>query len=157
MIGSVIGNDSQVQDEPRSTGSRMIRKTSREDWTRDRERHAQRGRPAERTVQEQRERSRSHDHDAGPAEAPTSVVSDSVVEDVTEALLNEIIEVFLVGNARTKEVKWSSLPEKVRVLFRAAMEKEWAKWEQFRATIPVTDTMLQKLPLNRKSSVPDGY
>ena len=59
--------------------------------------------------------------------------------------MNEIIEVFLVGNARTKEVKWSSLPERVRVLFRAAMEEEWAKWEQFRATIPVTDTMLQKL------------
>ena len=124
--------------QARSVGRRMVRKTSREDWERQRR---GRGREEERSAPEPRERSRTPEEER---EAPAAS------DDDTEALLNEIIEVLLVGNSRSKEVKWSTLPEKVRSLFRVAMEKEWSKWEQFRATIPVNETMLMKLPPEQK-------
>ena len=47
-------------------------------------------------------------------------------------------------------MRWSTLPESVRKLFRIAMDKEWSKWEQFKATTPVNDKMLSDLPPGQK-------
>ena len=54
--------------------------------------------------------------------------------------------VLLVGNAKGKELLWSEMTVAQRKQFLLAMNKEWAKWTQFRATIPCPKKVLDKYP-----------
>ena len=52
----------------------------------------------------------------------------------------------MVGNAKGKELLWSEMTVAQRKQFLLAMNKEWAKWTQFRATIPCPKKVLDKYP-----------
>ena len=55
-------------------------------------------------------------------------------------------EVLLVGTARGKEIIFDTLTPLKKAAFREAMAKEWSRWQQLKATIPVSADMLQELP-----------
>ena len=57
--------------------------------------------------------------------------------------------VLLVGRERAKEVDLETLNPRTMTLL-AALAKEWSEREQFKATIPVSDDMLSKLPQDQK-------
>ena len=54
--------------------------------------------------------------------------------------------VMLVGKAKGKELLWSEMTVEQRKQFLLAMNREWSKWTQFRATIPCPKKVLEKYP-----------
>lgn len=55
-------------------------------------------------------------------------------------------DVLLVGTARGKEIIFDTLSPAKKAAFREAMAKEWSRWQQFKATIPVSADKLKELP-----------
>ena len=54
-------------------------------------------------------------------------------------------EVMFVGIARGKEIIFDTFTPAKKAAFREAMAKEWSRWQQLKATIPVSADMLQEL------------
>ena len=73
-----------------------------------------------------------------------------LLNDVPLGFVKPLPNVLLVGKARGKELVWNHLPPAQKQQFLVAMCKEWAKWEQFRATIPCPKKVLAKYPDNLK-------
>ena len=55
-------------------------------------------------------------------------------------------DVLLVGTARGKEIIFDTLSPARKAAIREAMAKEWSRWQQLEATIPVSADKLQELP-----------
>ena len=60
-----------------------------------------------------------------------------------------IRESLLVGRAANKEVKFSKLSPKEKVLFKASMAKEWKDWCSFKATQELTRDELKSIGLDK--------
>ena len=61
--------------------------------------------------------------------------------------------IYLVGKAsKHKEVKWKDLSADDRKKFREAIARGWGNFERYKATVPVNDDMLKKLPQDQKIS-----
>ena len=55
-------------------------------------------------------------------------------------------DVLLVGTARGKDIIFDTLSPAKKASFHEAMAKEWSRWQQLKATIPVSADKLQELP-----------
>ena len=60
-----------------------------------------------------------------------------------------IRESLLVGRAANKEVKFSKLSPKEKVLFKASMAKEWKDWSNFKAIQELTRDELKSIGLDK--------
>eukprot|EP00969_Alexandrium_andersonii_P101078 4459092-Alexandrium_andersonii.AAC.1 len=57
---------------------------------------------------------------------------------------NAGLDIYLVGGARSKELKMHQLDAKDQRAMKKAMDQEWAKWEGFNATRAIDPRRVQK-------------
>ena len=55
------------------------------------------------------------------------------------------LETFLIGKARSLEIKFESLPSSEQPNMLATIAKEWATWQQFGATKPLSQPEFSRL------------